>query len=284
MPLYGFSMEGRRFSNSSFSLYEKYYKRFLNYLSGKVHIVEVPVYVFLNKYFEVDENRLKSFMDEASRHTLRFTAHAGDNLQIVMRNASRTEALRKLIVRQLRIAERIGSLKIVFHQNDSSGRPLVRPEETSVKVTLENVFLKPQTVQEIAHFYGFGFTLDVAHAFVYAAPHRDKSVVYSWLRRLHPTHLHLTNTYFRHDGSECSRGLREDSFTRLGAGTDMHYPLEFGDIDYKRVFSILKIPRTIIIEAKTESYMQAYGFMRWMKGYERDLITLSNLLKRCLER
>ncbi len=278
--LYGFDIEGSKFS-------KEYVERKFEVLNKKVNILEVPVYRFIKPPDKIDNQLLNWFIDLASSYDLRFTAHADDNINFVV-DYEVDEKDKERVMAQIKVAEKIDAMKIVFHQKIDEGDPVFKdPDKLPVRITIENVpSTSPFRVQEIAQKYGFGFTLDIPHMFLYGVNIGKEKEVYEWIKHLEPDHLHISNTYFRQSSLTTSlvsllKGDLMSAFVKLRG--DFHLPLTTGHINYRKVFERLKVPDTIIMEISTTNYEMLMKSLRRKskveKGYEEDIRYLKKLLK-----
>ncbi len=280
---YGFDVEGPKFSL-------EYVKKKFDYLYGRVNLMEIPTYVFIKRN-KIDRELLKYFIDLASSYSFKFTAHADDFLNVVAPFQLFSHE-KKRIRLNIRIAEKIGAMKIVFHQRYSDGeidpKILRRIYESDVIFTLENVReINPFEVKQTVEKYDFGMTLDIAHMCLY---YMDNGIslekCYSDIKKFSPAHLHIGNTYlnagsFLESLWHLIKGDLSGAFTSLRG--DYHLPLRYGHINFRKVFRELNIPDTIIMEISSSNYsllMKSFGKKSKIeRGYDDDIRMLKELLK-----
>ena len=274
--LYGFDIEDTRFSLD-------YVREKFEMLSKKVTLFEVPVHVFIKEGTSIDKELLDKFLDIASSYNFKFTAHAAHEPEIITRDSHRIKEIKT----NIEVAEKINALKITFHQHASEGEAIKL--NTSVKICIENLqHLDPITVQTLAKSNGLGFTLDVPHAFLYHARNRlGFKRCYDVLKYLEPDHLHVSNTYFK-----C--GMFFDTIVHLLKGDaksafmksvgDFHLPLFTGHIDYRKVFSSIKFPDTVIMEICSVNYELFTRSKSAREGYLRDVEYFEKLVQKILRR
>lgn len=273
--LFGFDIEGARFSLD-------YVKEKFNILENIVTLLEVPVYVFI-KNGKINTALLKGFLDISSSYNFKFTAHADDSLSFI--SPLHKPWTKKLIQINIKVAEKIGALKINFHQFYYSGKPV--KVITSIPVTIENnTKTDPLKIEALAKENGIGFTLDIPHMFIYyAEKNMSLENCYLLLKEFSPEHLHISNTYFKHNSliDSIFYLVRRDfssAFVKLRG--DFHLPLFTGHINYHKVFKLLKIPETVIMEISTKNYeliLDSRNENGVEKGYKEDVKYFLKLLK-----
>ncbi len=281
--LYGFDVEGPKFSL-------EYVKEKFDYLNKKANLMEIPVYVFIKRN-KIDSELLKYFLDLSSSYDFKFTAHADDFLNVYAPFKLFSHEKKRALL-NIKIAEKIGAKKIVFHQKHPEGeidqKILRRIYETNVVVTFENTReINPFYVKQTTEKYDIGMTLDISHMFLYYVDNGLKiSNAYSDIKYFEPEHLHIGNTYLGTGNILDSfwhifKGDFSAAFTNLRG--DYHLPLRYGHIDFRKVFRNLKIPETIIMEISTTNYsllMKTIGKKdKIEKGYEDDIKMLKSLIK-----
>ncbi len=259
----------------------EYLKRLHRALEKKVNFFEVPLDIFVSGS-TINRDLLNEFKDVASSFNYGYTVHARDYFYIFEGEPS-PSALRE-IETSIRFAEEIEAKSIVFHV-----RVMDTPYElpaTDVKITIENPkWLSPFEVQKFAREAGVGFTLDVAHLFLYYISNaRGVRDAYSHLSRLKPDHLHLSNTYLGRENTlfvilSMFSGRFKEAFARMAG--DYHLPLNEGDIDYKKVFQRINIPPTITLELILPNYelLMKPKKVDLLEVYRKNISYLEKLMK-----
>ena len=274
--LFGFDIEGSRFSL-------EYVENKLSILENLVSLLEVPVYVFI-KDGKINQELLKKFLEITSSYKFKFTAHADDELSFI--SPIHKPWSEKLIEKNITVAEKINALKINFHQFYYHGKaPQIN---SSIRILIENnPKTDPRKINSLVEENEIGFTLDIPHMFLYYA---EKGIspdkCYSLLKELFPEHLHISNTYFKHNSliDSIFYLLKMDfssAFVKLRG--DFHLPLFTGHISYKKVFAKLKIPETVILEISTRNYeliISEKNGNGMEKGYKEDVKYFLKLSKK----